>query len=246
MDIDRIVETYPDIITPADRLASLVVDHTPDVILAFAAGLGSSRALAELELLFTAAEAHLVRRGYALDVAAEAVQRARVALLTGEHTIFTFTGRGALGAFLRVVCVRHALHQVRDAKKTVDFDELSATSLDTGPELELLRSTYREQVDRAMTGAWAQLSKHDRFVLSLHLHAKHSVSEIAKVYGIHRVNAARKLAAARTALIHGTRRLLQGELGVSSTTASSVLRLTSFGLSIHQLPPATDVGLALR
>ena len=147
---------------------------------------------------------------------------------------------------IRVVCVRQALQQARDAKKTVDFDELSATALDTGPELELLRSTYREQVDRAMTGAWAQLSKHDRFVLSLHLHAKHSISEIAKVYGIHRINAARKLAAARTALIHGTRRLLQGELGVSSTTASSVLRLTSFGLSVNQLSPATDVGLALR
>ncbi|GEM_PF-2340927 len=246
VEIERIVEAFPDILTSTEQVVSLVVADTADVLVAFAAGLGSPRAIAELELLFAAAEAHLRGRGYSPDVAAEATQRARVALLTGGRTIFTFDGRGALGAFIRVVCVRQALQQARDAKKTVDFDELSATALDTGPELELLRNTYREQVDRAMTGAWAQLSKHDRFVLSLHLHAKHSISEIAKVYGIHRINAARKLAAARTALIHGTRRLLQGELGVSSTTASSVLRLTSFGLSVNQLSPATDVGLALR
>lgn len=160
--------------------------------------------------------------------------------------LFTFTGRGALGAFVRVVCVRHALQYARDAKRSVVFDELSATALEaSGPELDQLRHTYRDQVDRAMIDAWAQLTKHDRFVLSLHLHAKHSVAEIAKVYGIHRINAARKLAAARTALIHATRRLLQGQLGVSSTTASSVMRLTSFGLSIRQLPPATDVRIAL-
>ena len=254
---DRVAKTFTDIITPTDQLVSLISADTraqlaaapdaalADVVLAWAAGLGSARAIAELERLFTAAEAHLRGRGYAPHVAGEATQRARVALLTGATTIFTFSGRGALGAFVRVVCVRQALQLTRDAKRTaVVFDELCAPEANT-PELDLLRNTYRNEVDQAMTGAWAQLSRHDRFVLSLHLHAKHSVSEIAKVYGIHRINAARKLAAARFALIHATRRLLQGELGVSSTTASSVLRLTSFGLSVNQLPPATDVRLAL-
>ncbi|CAN5686144.1 hypothetical protein BH11MYX1_BH11MYX1_46430 [soil metagenome] len=251
--VERVGAEFPDILTATDQLASLVSPETVaetvdsrDVVVAWAAGLGSPRAIAELERLFVAAEHHLRGRGYPSDAAAEATQRARVGLLTGTPTIFTFTGRGALGAFVRVVCVRHALQHARDAKRGIVFDELRATALETsGPELELLRNTYRDQVDRAMTGAWAQLSKHDRFVLSLHLHAKHSVSEIAKVYGIHRINAARKLAGARTALIHATRRLLQGELGVSSTTASSVLRLTSFGLSVGQLTPATDVRLAL-
>jgi RNA polymerase sigma-70 factor (ECF subfamily) len=248
--VERVGTQYPDILTATDQLASLVstetVVATADVVTAWAAGLGSPRAVAELEPLFIAAERHLRGRGYPPDAAAEATQRARVGLLTGTISIFTFTGRGALGAFVRVVCVRHALQHARDAKRGVVFDELGATALDpSGPELDLLRHTYREQVDRAMTGAWAQLSRHDRFVLSLHLHAKHSISEIAKVYGIHRINAARKLAGARTALIHATRRLLQGELGVSSTTASSVLRLTSFGLSVGQLPAATDVRIAL-
>jgi RNA polymerase sigma-70 factor (ECF subfamily) len=255
--VDRVARQFPEISTATDQLVSRVslasrtsvesVTATDDVVLAWAAGLGSPRAIAELEPLFVAAEAHLRGRGYPPDVAAEATQRARVALLTAATTIFTFTGRGALGGFVRVVCVRHALQHARDAKRSAVFDELSATALEaSGPELELLRNTYRGQVDRAMTGAWAQLARHDRFVLSLHLHAKHSVSEIAKVYGIHRINAARKLAGARTALIQATRRLLQGELGVSSTTASSVLRLTSFGLSVGQLPPATDVRLALE
>ena len=248
--VERVGALYPDILTATDQLASRVstdtVVATAEVVTAWAAGLGSRRAIAELEPLFIAADAHLRGRGYPPDAAAEATQRGRVGLLTGTTTIFTFTGRGALGAFVRVVCVRHALQHARDAKRSVVFDELGATALDpSGPELDLLRNTYRDQVDRAMTSAWTQLSRHDRFVLSLHLHAKHSISEIAKVYGIHRINAARKLAGARTALLHATRRLLQGELGVSSTTASSVLRLTSFGLSVGQLPAATEVRLAL-
>lgn len=243
----RVVERFPDISTAADQLVSLVATDaqlTAEVVLACAAGLGSPRALVELEPVFVAAEAHLRGRGYPFDVSAEATQQARVALLTGRRTIFTFTGRGALGAFVRVVCVRHALQHARDAKRApIAFAELGSEP--SSPELELLRNVYRDQVDRAMTGAWAQLAKHDRFVLSLHLHAKHSISEIAKVYGIHRVNAARKLASARTALIQATRNLLQGELGVSAATASSVLRLTSFGLSVDRLPPSTDVRLAL-
>lgn len=214
-------------------------DH-PELVLAWAAGLGSPAAIRQLEPMFHDAETHLRSRGYSADVASEAVQRARVALLTGEASIFSFTGRGALGAFIRVVCVRHALNQARDATRAVQLEELGAAA--DAPELDVFRNQYRDQVNRAMTAAWQGLTKHDRFVLSLHLHAKHSIAEIAKVYGIHRVNAARKLAAARTALIRGTRLVLQGELGVSSSTASSVLRLTSFDLTVDQLAPATGVG----
>lgn len=261
--VDRVAASFADIITPASRLSTLVAGdlqatfgRVPDataneIATAWAAGLGSPRAIAALESLFTAADAHLRARGHAADVAVEATQRARIILLTGDAAppaIFAFAGRGALGAFVRVVCVRQALQQARDTKRrAVIFDELRAHASDgSDPELDVLRGQYREQVDRAMLDAWAKLSRHDRFVLSLHLHARHSISEIATVYGIHRVNAARKLAAARTALIQTTRLLLQDELGVSSATASSVLRLTPFGLSVGQLAPATDVGRALR
>ena len=248
--VQRIGEAYPDIIARADELrghASTELEVAEaalaDVLRAWAAGLGSARAIAELEPLFVAAEAHLRARGHASDVAAEAAQRARVSLLTGERKIFTYAGRGALGAFVRVVCVRQALQHARDAsRRAVMFDELQLHASDASdPELEVLRGHYREQVDRAMIDAWGQLSRHDRFVLSLHLHAQHSVAELAVIYGIHRVNAARKLAAARTSLLRITRDLLQSELGVSSATASSVLRLTSFGLSVGQLAPATNV-----
>lgn len=255
---DRVAERFPDIITPANQLTTLVAADlqvmlgaapetaTNEVVMAWAAGLGSARAVAATEPLFSAAESHLRRRGHAGDVAVDATQAARVLLLLGDDRppeIFSFAGRGALGAFVRVVCVRQALRQTRDTKRrAVLFDELHTHASDgNDPELDVLRDRYREQVDRAMIEAWANLSKHDRFVLSLHLHAKHSVSEIANVYGIHRVNAARKLAAARTALIRATRVLLQGELGVSSATASSVLRLVPFGLSVGQLAPATDL-----
>ncbi|HEY4058360.1 MAG TPA: sigma-70 family RNA polymerase sigma factor [Kofleriaceae bacterium] len=247
----RIAERFPDIRIPASQLLSMVSAETKaelsdsdEVALAWAAGLGSERAMAEIEPMFVAAGRHLRARGHAPDVAVEAAQSARVALLTGEPAIFKFSGRGALGAFVRVVCVRHALQHVRHAKRDDVFEQLTTSALETGPELDLLRNTYREQVTRAMVSAWAQLAKHDRFILSLHLHAKHSVSQIANVYGIHRVNAARRLAGARTALVRATRDVLRSELRVSPATVSSVLRLTSFNLSAGDLAPASGVAIA--
>ncbi len=265
--VARVTARYPDIITLAPRLETLVAPDLQDqvgaaadaganvaideLVMAWATGLGSVRAIRALEPLFGAAEEHLRGRGHAADVAAEAVQRARVILMIGDRgppAVFSYAGRGALGAFVRVVCVRQALQQARATKRrAVVVDELRPyDSVGSDPELDLLRSEYRDQVNRAMLDAWTQLSRHDRFVLSLHLHARHSISEIATVYGIHRVNAARKLAAARTALLQATRVLLQGTLGVSPATASSVLRLTPFGLSVSELAPATDVLRALR
>ncbi|HEY4180819.1 MAG TPA: hypothetical protein VGM90_28435 [Kofleriaceae bacterium] len=248
--VARVAETFSDIRSSTSQLLSMVSAETQaeltesdDVVLAWAAGLGSERAIAQIEKLFVVATAHLRARGYAADRAAEATQAARVALLTGNAGIFRYSGRGALGAFIRVVCVRHALQHARHEKRDDVLEHLATSALETGPELDLLRNTYRDQVTSAMVAAWAQLSKHDRFILSLHLHAKHSVSQIANVYGIHRVNAARRLAGARTALVRATRDLLRSELRVSPDTVSSVLRLTSFNLSAADLAPATGVSV---
>jgi hypothetical protein len=71
-----------------------------------------------------------------------------------------------------------------------------------------------------------------------------AVEEIARVYGLHRANATRRLAAARASLIANTRACLRERLAVGDETLDSILRVVSTSVRLAiEIPLAVPAGL---
>jgi RNA polymerase sigma-70 factor (ECF subfamily) len=205
------------------RLA-LVADgeHRDDVVLAWACAAGITEALAELDArMIIPAAAHA--RGNADELA----QLTRVRLLVGDPpAITTYRGRGSLAAFVRTIATRLALDQHR-ATREIATDEIESLVDRVGadPELAHMRERYAEDLGAALHTAWSKLAPHDRFVLDLELHQHLGIEQIAKIYGVHRTNATRKIASARAAFVAGTREALRAKLAIGDGTLDSILRL---------------------
>ncbi|MFT3696575.1 MAG: hypothetical protein QM831_25775 [Kofleriaceae bacterium] len=204
--------------------------HDGDLKLAARVVAGEQAALREFEDgALRDARGHLIARGFPAWLADEAIQQVRIALVV-DGAIARYAGRGTLAAFVRVVAVRFALKiQPRD----VELEELAADA--PTPELVTLKATYGPVVRDAMKTAWRELPAHDRFMLSLELHRKMSIGEIAALYQIHNVSAARKLARSRGVFLDAVRARLATELRGSLDTVDSVLRLISFPASPSDL-----------
>ncbi|MGE0869065.1 MAG: hypothetical protein AB7P03_10890 [Kofleriaceae bacterium] len=219
--------------------------HRDDWALAWAAAAGDREACTQLEAgALARARIHLRGRGFADWIADEAIQQTRIALLVSDHGrtpgIGRYAGTGPLAAFVRVVAVRFALKAMPSHGDQAILDQLDHAAT-PAPELAALKTTYGALVREVVLDAWHALPAHDRFVLSLELHGRMSIENIAKLYAIHRVSAARKLAASRAVLLDGVRARLRDRMGASAETVDSVLRLVTFPVSPTDLPPATGV-----
>ncbi len=137
-----------------------------------------------------------------------------------------FSGRGPLGAWLRVVAVRAVVERRRRlglAPEDDDVADLAAPSLD--PELALLRRRYAAEFRAAFTAAIADLAAADRALLRQHHLDGVSLDFLARLHGLHRATVARRLAAIRAALFTAVRDRLLGELRIGGQTFDSILRL---------------------
>jgi RNA polymerase sigma-70 factor, ECF subfamily len=216
-----------------------------DILLAWACVGQDPQALREFEQTVMASAAqHLRDRRFTPDVIAESVQVARIAMLVSEKdrapTLLQYRGRGPLRAFVRTVCTRRALTLCSNTRRTMQAtlqDFASKPQSDT--ELDYMRATYGPQLSNAMQAAWTRLQPHDRFVLGLALEQGVATNEIARICGIHRASATRRIASARAALLALARDGLQTQLAVGGATLDSILRL--FTTSVEwdaPVPPA--------
>ena len=213
-----------------------------DVLLAWACVGQDPQALREFEqTVMTSAIQHLRDRRFTQDTVDESVQIARIAMLVGDTdrapTLLQYRGRGPLRAFVRTVCTRRALTLCSNTRRTTQAalqGFASTPQVDT--ELEYMRATYGPQLSDAMQRAWTRLQPHDRFVLGLALEQGVATDEIARICGIHRASATRRIASARAALLALARDGLQTELAVGGATLDSILRL--FTTSVQWDAPA--------
>ncbi len=214
-----------------------------DILLAWACVGQDPLALREFEQTVMASAAqHLRDRRFAQHVVDESVQIARIALLVGEParlpSLLQYRGRGPLRAFVRTVCTRRALTLCSNTRRTTQAALQSfATTPQADTELEYMRATYGPQLSNAMQLAWTRLQPHDRFVLGLALEQGVATDEIARICGIHRASATRRIASARAALLALARDSLQTELAVGGATLDSILRL--FTTSVQWDAPAS-------
>jgi RNA polymerase sigma-70 factor, ECF subfamily len=221
-----------------EALASL---HAADLYLACACARGVVPALLKLEKHFVSQVPVWVARidrspAFADDVC----QKLRESLLIGDAhrkpRIASYTGRGALAGWLRVVAIRTALNvrragrAGRGAGAPAALDAVGAGAPD--PELDYLKAKYKEEFRDAFVGALARLSAEQRGALRFHYLDGLSLEDTAAACRVHRATAARWLAGARANILADTRKLLAERLRMSGEELESVFRLVESQLEV--------------
>lgn len=152
-----------------------------------------------------------------------------------------YTGRGSLRNWVRAVAARAAidLHRRGGGRELSAADSLLESLGDAAddPELEYLKRHYRDHFKRAFEAAVASLAPRSRNALRHAFVDCLTIDQVAALYGIHRSNAARRLAAARDALLGATRAALEKQLSVDEVELDSIMRLigSRFEVSIERI-----------
>ncbi|MFP2900284.1 sigma-70 family RNA polymerase sigma factor [Corallococcus sp. 4LFB] len=163
---------------------------------------------------------------------AEVRQLLRERLFTAEPgaepKIAEFTGSGALGGWVRVAALRIALNLKRSearADAAVQDSVETAFGEQLGPELEHLRSRYREAFAEAVRAALGQLSDRDRTLMRLYHVEALALEAIAALYRVHMSTVSRWLSRAREQVAETTTRQLCERLGVGASSVDSIAAL---------------------
>jgi len=214
----------------AAQLARTRIDH---VYLAIACMGGDERAVQRVEAEFFAEvdnSAYRLRatRSQAEEVRAQLARLLFVSEPGREAGLASFSGRGDLGSYIRVIATRELVRMITKDRRTVAFD--NASFLDhlspvADPELRYLRDHYRADVDAAIRAALAGLDEEARALLRYSVIDGWNVDRIAELYGVHRATAARRVAAAREQLGESIRAELAARLEISTDEVDSIVRL---------------------
>lgn len=152
-----------------------------------------------------------------------------------EPRIGTYTGRGGLQAWIRVVATREAARLLPRERREVgaDDDELAGlVARDDDPEIGYLKRLYRSEFKLAFTTAIDALPDRDRLLLRQHTLDGLSIDELAAFYRVHRATTARWIETARQTVLDGTRHDLIQRLRLSHSELDSIMRLIGSQLDV--------------
>ena len=208
-------------------LAHACARHDPDALLAF-----ERNCIAPLARSLS----HLRLGSDRLD---EVKQRVRTHLLLGSPErrprILDYGGRGDLCSWVAVVATRQALSMLRRRTPVPRYADEALMALEsphTGPELAFLKEHYQDIFHKAFSEALADLTVRARNVLRHHYVHGLTIDEIGAIYGVHRSNAARRIAKARDELLSGTRRRMKLELRLDQAEFDSIMRMVESKLDL--------------
>jgi RNA polymerase sigma-70 factor (ECF subfamily) len=144
-----------------------------------------------------------------------------------------YSGRGPLGAWVRVAALRTAIDLVRRREPTVDAQAVArAPAPDVDPEAALLRARYQGEYETALRAALAMLTARDRSLLRMYFVDGLTVERIGVVYRVHRATVSRWIFAARSQLLDETYRLLGERLRLSASEFASLAALVQSRLDL--------------
>lgn len=220
--------------TPLERLC------LRDLYLTCAVGLGLPGAAELVDAhAFARLDPVLRRLGASDALAQDLKQRLREKLLVGSPPKLTsYGGKGELIRWLKVTATREALvaleAQKKHRKTHLDDDEAleHALSPHDGPELDLLKRTYRAEFRVAFHGALAALEPRSRTILRYYLVDGLTIDQLGAVYGVHRATAARWIERLREDLLLATRERLMAQVEVGRAELDSIMRLIQSQLDV--------------
>lgn len=216
--------------------------HGADLFLACACAHDAPNAVAAFERAYvTGLDAHIGRVARTADSKDEVRQIVREALLTGHAgrppTIAAYSGRGPLGAWVRVSAVRAAIRHARRTRATSgDEGTLDLRAPGADPEMELLKRRYAADLREAFVATLGALTADERNVLRMHYLDGLTIEEVGAAYRVSRATAARWLARARERILEETRDRLKGRLGVQDRELDSLMALAASRMpsSLHR------------
>ena len=222
-----------------------------DLYLACACARRDEQALAIFARLFTPDLDRIAVRARAPGVSPEDARQMlldRLLVSDADRTprIASYRGRGSLRNWIRAAAARALidLHRAggRGREVTVEHSLFEQLAGELDPEMAYLRRHYRDEFAAAFEVAVRSLSPRDRNHLR-HVFVQHlTIDQIGAIYGVHRATAARRLAAARDALLAATRAELGRRLDIEATDIDSIIRLlgSQFDLSLQRIFTSTS------
>jgi RNA polymerase sigma-70 factor (ECF subfamily) len=230
--------------------AGLRAAHWADLYLACACAKRHPAAAARLDSRFLSeVPRYILHISQDAAFAAEVRQRLLVRVLgEGDEAprILDYSGRGPLGAWVRVAAIRDALNiqqsQRRSDAREQAWSDDAMLAPQRSPELELLRRRCAADVRVALEETLSGLDRDARNVLRMHYIDGLSGEEIALAYGVHRATVARWIQQAQAKILTETRRSLADRLRLKPTELDSLLALvqTSLNVSLCRLLSKPD------
>ena len=147
----------------------------------------------------------------------------------------SYSGRGDLKGYLRVVATRELVKVVNRGRREVAIEEddfIDRIVPHSDPELSILRQRYRDDVDQAMRAALAKLDERERALLRYAFVDGMNVDAVGKLYDVHRATAARWIAAAREQLGKKIRDELAARLKIDVDEVDSIVRLVQSRIDV--------------
>jgi RNA polymerase sigma-70 factor (ECF subfamily) len=233
--VGYLAERMPDDRDGAEVLATI---HAADLYLACGCALGDPIALAAFEQHFLSQVSAYLSRADALPAFADEVKQVlRHRLLVGQHEIApkiaSYSGRGPLGAWLRMIAARTAVDLRRTQKPGVpleDGPQLAASSLN--PELQYLKTRYSKEFARAFERTLAELPAKEASVLRLYFLEGMTADAIGVTYRVSGRTVQRWIAESRQNILREMRRLLRQALAIDERELESLFELVRSQLDV--------------
>jgi len=248
--VDEAVRAWPGIHVGAADFAAYVRERLPevapeaalaelraaDLFLAFGCLRGDADAWRELDRSYLARTGDYVasidRAPAFVDEVRQRLSEKLTSSANGASKLAQYSGRGPLGAWLRIAAIREAHSILRGRKRVVDADDVPLRAGGVDPEIELLKRRSAEDFKLAFAEVMAGLPDDDRTLLRLHYIDGLTIDEVGKAFRVSRASAARLLAQARERIVKRVERALRDRLGPNAPHAMSLLDLVQSQLDI--------------
>lgn len=200
-------------------------DASAELYLATAAGRGAPWAHEALERdVFLPVCERLARR-HGTASAEEAMQQVREQLLVRREGLSTYSGDGALRAWVTVIAVRRLLSQRSASHDSLGAADDLANRDSEKLELSLLRARYASVFKQAFGRALESLERRERLVLRMHTVDGLSAEKIGAIFHVHRATATGWISNARAKLHERVTSEVQRAAGLSSDELHSIGRV---------------------
>jgi RNA polymerase sigma-70 factor (ECF subfamily) len=216
--------------------------HGADLVLACACAANDAAGLARFERTFVPEiDFYVASLRLPPEVVDELKQLVRVKLFTGPAPrIWQYSGKGPLGAWVRIVALRLAMDELEARPREAATDPRAVDALvspTSAADHAVLREAWEPRLRASIEEGLARLPGKEKTILRLHYVEGLNIDAIGAIYEVHRATVARWLLAIRATLLREIRENLSVELpGRTSELRTLFQSLQSeIGISISRV-----------
>lgn len=160
--------------------------------------------------------------------------RAELFVREGPPLLETWSGRGDLGSWIRAIATHEGIKRAKRARREVEAGALEDVPLPDA-EVVALRGAHRAEFTRALTTSFQALPLEQRNLLRQYFLDGLTIDDLSRLLDVHRATAARRVTAAREALVAGVKQQLMAELQLGEQSVEEVITLSNLDESLSQL-----------